>query len=129
MSGVNANYSIIMPTSSPFGAQDAPATVLRMAASEAIRSITDDWGGFDRGSCFVLRDALFNTLHDLPRWGAFEAFLEIGAKATRHYTAFTGAHFYSTGFFGVGMARKTKEERREYRLEMLYYFWMAHQDM
>ena len=137
MSVVKMNHPIVLPTSSPFGiwdgknyeVLDAPISVLRMAAGEAIRRLTEEESETDRGSCFMLKESVPGVLGYPSRRCPYESSKYLDTEVSRHYTAFTGAHVYSTGFFGVGMASMTKKKRREYRLEMLYYFWMAHQDM
>ena len=46
----------------------------------------------------------------------------------KEYREFSGARKGSSGFEGVELSEDT-EQRQAYRQEMLYYFWMANQEM
>ena len=46
----------------------------------------------------------------------------------KEYREFSGARESESGFEGVELSEDT-EQRQAYRQEMLYYFWMANQEM
>ena len=46
----------------------------------------------------------------------------------KEYIEFSGARESESGFEGVELSEDT-EQRQAYRQEMLYYFWMANQEM
>ena len=75
-------------------------------------------------SCAALNGAI-----NLYCYASIAYFRLMSDSIMKEYREFSGARAWSeSGFEGVELSEDT-EQRQAYRQEMLYYFWMANQEM
>ena len=97
--------------------------------------VSDTIAGLKPGkySCLSLKYKTCDTLDEM--YGSIPLSLSIADTVETHivdeYTAFSNANPQHSGFNGMYKreADQYSKELFNYRLEMLYYFWMANQEM
>ena len=98
-------------------------------ALELIGGVYSDSSGafiYDGGimfSCPALKDAIAHY-YDV----SLQPFKLLSDSILKEYREFSGALESATGFKGIALS-PDPAQRQTYRQEMLYYFWMANQEM
>ena len=91
--------------------------------------VSDTIAGLQPGqySCLALKCRTCNILVEM--YGSIP--LRVETRIVDEYTAFSNANPHHSGFNGMYKreADQYSKELFNYRLEMLYYFWMANQEM
>ena len=91
--------------------------------------VSDTIAGLQPGqySCLSLKYKICDTLDEM--YGGIP--LRVETHIVDEYTAFSNANPHHSGFNGMYKreADQYSKELFNYRLEMLYYFWMANQEM
>ena len=90
---------------------------IQAVCAKALIYQTDQYGGSCRNIAIVAE----------IDWLGFEA----SDKVQKDYRIHSGAYTNNYGFYPFSLGERLQfsaEAKQAYRLEMLYYFWLAHQD-